>query len=467
VSPSAGGRSPWIEQLDPDTPPSRLRTDVATDVAVVGAGIAGVSTAFFVLRETDARVLLLERDRVGHGATGHNAGQLTTYFERPLGDLVDAYGFDQAIAAQRAIDEAWLLLDEMVAVSGATVPIERFVGHMGMFTLDHLAVHLRASALRRAGGLSVPECLVADDTPFLGQIPAEYHGLYSTVPRRHVQEVLGTADDRYCAVLEDRKGCANGALLAQQVVSHLRTAHPERFQLADHTSVDRIVLDADAATIDAGGHRVSAARVVMCTNGFVDHVVENRIGGDIAAHLHHRVDGDVGYMVGFLEPTECAPRAVSCIRNESVGGETPYVYLTARSYDGPRGRETLVCIGGPEEVLDDVTRYSADWEFPATVMTEVDTDLLPIVCPARPPGQEYDYRWHGLMGYTTSRVRLIGFEPANPVLLYNLGCNGVGFLPSIHGGHRIARLLRGEDLEPSIFDPPDASRGDAPTDDRT
>jgi hypothetical protein len=38
-------------------------------------------------------------------------------------------------------------------------------------------------------------------------------------------------------------------------------------------------------------------------------------------------------------------------------------------------------------------------------------------------------------------------------LLYNLGCNGVGFLPSIFGGHRISQLLAGQTLAPSVFDP--------------
>ena len=37
--------------------------------------------------------------------------------------------------------------------------------------------------------------------------------------------------------------------------------------------------------------------------------------------------------------------------------------------------------------------------------------------------------------------------------MYNLGCNGVGFLQAIFGGHRIARLIAGEQLPPSIFDP--------------
>jgi glycine/D-amino acid oxidase-like deaminating enzyme len=40
-----------------------------------------------------------------------------------------------------------------------------------------------------------------------------------------------------------------------------------------------------------------------------------------------------------------------------------------------------------------------------------------------------------------------------PSVLYNTGCNGIGILPSIAGGKRIARILKGEILPKSIFDP--------------
>jgi glycine/D-amino acid oxidase-like deaminating enzyme len=58
------------------------------------------------------------------------------------------------------------------------------------------------------------------------------------------------------------------------------------------------------------------------------------------------------------------------------------------------------------------------------------------------------------MGYTRNGVRMAGPEPQNPVLLYNLGCNGVGILPSALGGRIIARHLAGEKVERSIFDVP-------------
>jgi glycine/D-amino acid oxidase-like deaminating enzyme len=83
----------------------------------------------------------------------------------------------------------------------------------------------------------------------------------------------------------------------------------------------------------------------------------------------------------------------------------------------------------------------------------MDELIRPFAQPARPPGHPYDFQWHGLMGYSEGGVRVIGAHPGHPALLYNLGCNGVGFLPSIYGGQRVARILAGEQVSPSIFDP--------------
>src|SRR5258705_6779586 len=151
VYPDRPNESPWIAQLAPDGPSRPLRADLTTDVAIVGAGIAGVATAFFVLRSTPLRVLLIERDRVARGATGRNAGQLTTYFERPLFDIAREFGEPAAVDAQRAFDAAHELLDLLAAETGASVRLERFTGHMGMFSLNHVEVHLRNALIRRRG----------------------------------------------------------------------------------------------------------------------------------------------------------------------------------------------------------------------------------------------------------------------------------------------------------------------------
>jgi len=444
--------SPWIAQLEPDPAPCPLRCDTETDVAVIGAGIAGIATAFFILRNTQLRVLLLERGRVARGATGNNAGQLVTYFERPLCDLADSYGFELAIAAQREMDRSWELLDIMVDESGATAPVDRFVGHMGMFAHNHVETHLRNNALRQRAGLELEQCIVSEDAEFLPLL-LEHGALYSVVPQARIRQLLGTTDDRYRAVLSHRKGCANAALLCQQVLAHLQRAYPSRFRFADHTPIRRIVLEASCARLESGQRRVQASKVVLCTNGFLDHTLDNRVGGRIDAGMHQQVRAIVGYMAGFVEEPGRAPEAISFIRNRIIGGPSPYLYVTRRPFEHEHRPTTLTCLGGPEAALESVADYDAEAPFPPAVIDHIDRDIRPLIHPSRPAGLDYDYTWHGLMGYTKTKIRLAGFEPRNPVLAYNLGCNGVGFLPSICGGHRIARLLTGEQLAPSLFDP--------------
>jgi glycine/D-amino acid oxidase-like deaminating enzyme len=445
-------RSPWIAQLAPLGDPRPLANDFTTDVAIVGAGIAGIATAFFTLRSTDLRVVVLERDRVAHGASGRNAGQLTTYFERPLYDIAAQFGDDLAVEGQRAFDDAHDLLDLLVAETGATVRIERFTGHMGMFTADHVVVHLRNNQLRRDGGLRVEPCVVSEEAPFLAEIPAQLADLYTVVPQARIRELLETDDDRYRAVLSDRKGCANSAMLCQQVLADLERRYPDRLRFADRTEVARVVVGPDGVELEANGHAVRAARVVLCTNGYTRHVVEDETGTPLVLHPEQQVVGTYGFMAAFAEVEPRAPAAMSYLRNQAIGsGEAPYVYVTRRTYDRPEDTVTLTCMGGPEWPNEGV--YDPWAPFPGALLTVLDTEARGYAQRARPAGRPYDFHWHGLMGYMDGMVRVIGPHPGRPSLLYNLGCNGVGFLPSIHGGRQIGRLLAGEQLPPSIFDP--------------
>ncbi len=445
-------RSPWIEQMAEDGPPRPLPGPTTTDVVVVGAGIAGVATAFFILRATTKRVLLIERDRVARGATGRNAGQLTTYFERPLSDIADQYGTARAVDAQRGFDDAHELLDLMVAEAGSAVRLERFTGHLGMFNLHQLEVHLASKVIRDSGGLRAQTCVVSEQAEFLTKIPAEFDGHYSVVPQSEIRSLLEVDDDRYGAVLSARAGCANSGALAQQVLAYLLERHPDRFEYADCTNVARVDIGDGGAVVHAGDHRVAADQVVLCTNGFVDHAVRDSAGAPILLSPDQQIVGRVAYMAAFVEDEPRPPAAMSYIRNPTIGGPVAYVYVTRRTYDRADDTVTLACMGGPEYPFHEPV-YDRDGQFPGELLTVMDAEVRPYAQPARLPGQRYDYHWHGLMGYNDGGTRVVGGHPLHPRLLYNLGCNGVGFLPSICGADRLARLFAGERLEPSIFDP--------------
>jgi D-amino-acid dehydrogenase len=73
-------------------PQSSSRGAAPRDVAVIGAGMVGLATAWF-LRESGARVTVYERDRVAAGSSWGNAGWLTPSHAAPLpGPAVLRYG---------------------------------------------------------------------------------------------------------------------------------------------------------------------------------------------------------------------------------------------------------------------------------------------------------------------------------------------------------------------------------------
>ena len=74
-----------------------LTADAEADVAVIGAGITGMTAAYF-LSEAGYRVVVLEQERVGAGATQLTTAFLTQYLDTALTDLIKLYGREATAA---------------------------------------------------------------------------------------------------------------------------------------------------------------------------------------------------------------------------------------------------------------------------------------------------------------------------------------------------------------------------------
>ncbi|WP_295133296.1 FAD-binding oxidoreductase [uncultured Reyranella sp.] len=80
---------------DADRPRPPLATTEEADVAVVGGGFAGLHTARLLARQ-GKRVMLLERRRIGWGASGRNGGFVGPGYAQRSGALIDRLGLDHA-----------------------------------------------------------------------------------------------------------------------------------------------------------------------------------------------------------------------------------------------------------------------------------------------------------------------------------------------------------------------------------
>lgn len=449
--------SPWIHQLKKDRPIKMLSTDLETDVAIVGGGIAGISTAFFILKHTDKKVVLIEKSKLAYGATGHNAGQVVSYFEKPFYKLVEEFGVKLAGEAQQAMEVSWELLDEMYTEAALTLNLSRFVGFDGFSTFDQVEEALKNNEARKKAGLRVLEISIARESSEASDILAKYEGLYVLKDKKEILEALETKDPRFIAMLGDHKGVMNSALFTEEVSGFLLSTYKERFEIYEHTMISKLVLKDGKALLDAEHAVVTADKVVLCTNGFENIEILNQGGLAIDTKFHHEVNGVVARMSGYLEEMNKSPTAISYYTGDDkafADMDEAYFYLTRRPFEHEDDtKHNLICVGGPQHGIADREEYLFEYDYPEEVQKEID-DFVKVVYNTDPNKNiDYKFTWHGLMGYTPNRVRLIGKEPLNPVLMYNLGCNGVGILPSIYGGKKISQIIAGDKLPPSIFDP--------------
>jgi glycine/D-amino acid oxidase-like deaminating enzyme len=81
-----------------------LPGDRDADVVIVGAGFTGLWTAHSLLRiDPSLRVVVVERERVGFGASGRNGGWCSALLPMSLDAMAAASGRDAAIRMQRAM----------------------------------------------------------------------------------------------------------------------------------------------------------------------------------------------------------------------------------------------------------------------------------------------------------------------------------------------------------------------------
>lgn len=451
-------RSPWLHQLKRTRPLTPLPTQHTCDVVVVGAGIAGVMTTYFVLKNTEKTVALVERDRVAHGATGHNAGQVVAEFEEWYATMAQTWGRTQTAQAWKDVHSAWDLLQDIQDDLNLQTPLYRTQGMGGFSDIQQIKRQLKDIRMRQEDGVHTAKLVVVEEfRPMAHSLSAD-EDLFSWTPQEELLRMLNTRDKHYIAGVIDDRACMNSAMLCEEMVEAMLMRWKGRLNVFEESHIQQLVIgehQAQARGIE--GQELTATTVVLCTNGFENITLTNQYGIDINARFHHDIEGKIGYMGAYYESVPGQPMANYYLSKPGTDPEQPYFYVTRRPYDLGDSNETtsLVSVGGPERDLPEDMRYHPSLPYAQHAHDEIDTFIRSVYRSSDGSTPKEAFFWHGLMGYTATRIRLIGPEPCNNTLMYNLGCNGIGILPSIYGGYKISQFVAGQTLEPSIFDPRD------------
>jgi glycine/D-amino acid oxidase-like deaminating enzyme/nitrite reductase/ring-hydroxylating ferredoxin subunit len=299
-------RSPSIRSFP------RLETDLHAEVAVVGGGITGLTTAL-LLAEAGKRVVLLETRSLGAGVSGATTAHLTEALDTRYKELESSFGREGAARARASTRHAIETMAELA--QGVDCGFERLDGYL--FTTDEnqlSELDAEAAAAERAGA----EVARQNDLP----LPLEARGALCF---RH-QAQLRPID--YLRGLADRLAKTSARV-------------HENVTVLDVEADGQLALQTDT------GHRVTADAVVLATHAPFQNL---KLELELAQYRSYVVSGRTAAPVGGLFWDMADP--YHYLRSATIDGEN---YLIVGGGDHRTG---TLPEGGPEAPFVELAAYA-------------------------------------------------------------------------------------------------------------
>lgn len=234
----------WNTTAQTRYPP--LGGPIEVDVAIIGAGITGLTAGLQLVR-AGKRVALIDLDTVGAGSTGDSTGHLTACLDRSYQELTADFGQDGARAAAKSSMSAIDFIERTISELAIECDFMRVPGFRYSHDSQGAAMLEKEAALTRTLGLS---------TSFSRESPLPS-------PRSSVQGSLRFDDQaRFDAPLYCRA-------LAAAVQQHGSFVFGDT--LVD--SVDEPAEVGDPCVVHAAGYVVRAGAVIMATHTPLNRVL--------------------------------------------------------------------------------------------------------------------------------------------------------------------------------------------------
>ena len=114
-----------IWSLDTQFPKMKpLKGDISTDVAVIGAGLAGLLTAY-LLHQEGFKLVVLEGGQIASGQTMNTTAKITSQHNLIYDNLIRQFGIQQATQYAMANEKAIKMYDEIIKKENISCEFER------------------------------------------------------------------------------------------------------------------------------------------------------------------------------------------------------------------------------------------------------------------------------------------------------------------------------------------------------
>ena len=361
---------------------SRLRENIRTDVCIIGAGIAGLSTAYLLGREGRS-VVVLDDGLIGGGMTGRTTAHLTNAYDDRYVEIEKVHGGEASRLTAESHTAAIQKVSEIVAGEKIDCDFEWLDGFLFAHTPESVdLLNDELAAAHRAGLTGVEKVARAPvdsfDTGVALRFPrqAQFHPL-------HYMEGLARAVKR-----------DGGRLFGQ-------------------THATKIEGGSDARVETSDGPVVSCECVVVATNTPVNDLVA----------IHTKQAPYVTYVIGVRVPKDSITRALYWDTGD------PYHYVRLQTENG----YDVLIVGGEDhktgQANDGFERYGR--------LEQWTRERFPQML-------EVKFRWSGQVMEPVDGLAFIGRNPLdeNNVFIAT-GDSGQGMTHGTIAGMLLSDLIQG------------------------
>jgi glycine/D-amino acid oxidase-like deaminating enzyme len=339
------------------------------DIVVIGAGLVGIATAYYLRQFGCDRVLVLEKEFIGYGASGRNAGFLLSGMAEPYSRLLIGMGADSA----REIFSSTIENHDLIARAVSDNKVNCGYKRSGSY-------HLAATEVER-GELEESVNLLKRDG-----FDAEY-----------LPTMQGAAGSRLKDYLGGYYSPVDGRIDPFAFVKGLA----RNIEVIEGFKVQQMKKTNAAVELIGEKGKIRSAMVVLATNGYVPL---------LESYFENLVFPVRGQMLATL------PLADNLLGESIYYANFGYDYFSQLSdytilMGGLRNRFIQQEIGYDDSLNPDLQNGLEDY-----IRDDLGIEAFRV-----------DTRWSGVMGNTIDGLPLVGSLPRNSAVLAAVGFNTHGF----------------------------------------
>ncbi|HEY0529271.1 MAG TPA: FAD-dependent oxidoreductase [Gemmatimonadaceae bacterium] len=366
-----------------------ITQDLRVNVCVIGAGIAGMTTAYLLARAGRA-VVLIDDGPIGGGETGRTTAHLTAALDDRYYAIAKMHGQDGARIAAESHMSAIHRIESIVSMEDIDCDFQRLDGYLflgGDSKREELERELQAT--HKAG---------INDTEIVERIPFDFwnSGVALRFPRQATFHPLKYLKGLARAILRDGGKIYTGV-------------HAEKIEDGEPGKVTT-----------SEGFVISADNIIVCTNSPVNDWLI----------IHSKQAAYRTYVIGARVPKGAVPYGLYWDTPD------PYHYIRLHPGEDSSGRELdydVLIVGGE----DHKTGQADDTEDRFRCLEEWTRERFPMI-------ESIEYRWSGQVMEPVDYMAYIGKNPGGDERIYvATGDSGNGMTHGTIAGIILNELVQG------------------------